>query len=1538
MLDYIKSDNRFLLLCTETLNTMTEQTNGWVNQYADIVEGKVKGLEMAVAAKTKAISEATTEAGKVGSGSSLQDTLENLERQMRTIEAATTTGVIEAKVKALRKRIDKLAERIAELQRKIDAATEQEKSALETDKGNAETEKTKSEEKLKALYLRELHRPLPKKVDVPQTQENALSELKTVQERLLKDRNNQDQKLENYYNKAIELRKAVRENKTFNGTQTPEAMNKRLKEEKRRYRRHASLKALSEKLTKQDAEPLSPKAQERFLRLYISHLEDIKTCKEKPQDDRNDSEQAIATLAQNLEPSDIVQKIQSVNDLLNTHQSELNTALSAVTDIPTRQSAIKEHSEKLKTLAGVLLDPTTPVTGEYASQATIFSEYNKFNYQAQVQERIKSLREKQSTESDDPYMEIVRGFEGLSQSFLREYESERRLEREGPPEQRLAMAAEYAKVRLLDEFGDFERVREVYGEDTGQKFRTPTSIEAFKTELTEEVQERFNLLDMEKNDQNAPNNYEERLTQIKQRIESACQTEMTATEALRKTETDQSNKQNLVQAMKIDIAIARLKQQLGENNTDLRSIITNLSDSNADLNLIWTKITQLKNVPQNLNNEISTALNGAKFIQTPNGIAIVTPDANRLKTALMGTDTNSVESLAVALKSNLATKGVIEKLANEQNLNTTPNFENGRLILVSSEGDVDQLMHEVEHAVSSAIDAENADKPIERQALDELTSRLSSGEISRLMLEPDSNNPDRLSLSALTYLTPDRIGVEKGKMSKDDAEKIYRIAELSKKIVEASVQQHFTNGQTGEHADVWPYYYDTISQTIAQTIGSGLYTANGTIDFDKIINELQNGYSDLLGKNNQVTIPDDFNSAATTSVWGSQSLQTQLAQFFNHPGWDARAIMPSNPVMADDYSSAHSEMFKRLSERHKTPYEKEVGIFPLVAAEVPVVGGVLEGIAKKITGQGGRPWEYEGKGTNYNYLRGWGGVRRRFGLGSEQSTKFGSSGHMFWWVPFFGKSMKFFLEDIKIKGVSIDKRIKQAFPGREDSIFAERGFNPQKRWEFQMQNAFQTLVSMGYDQERAVRMMDMAGAGVKFENGRFDAKFSLLDFYEEELKPDGTVGPKGAIDRETADAIITGKFSHPRKPESKEKYNERMADLTEAMMSEENMNIGEVIKRAEKIFRTGIDPEIGKILREPDYYKDDQDHFERRGDLMVGTHVWYNIRKTNERGIVVNGEMFTIAEADELVERYIAHNIDKNFTKGIPELDLVDLQREHEIDTDPAKAKAIVFDPTQPNATTNNVVFQNNRYVSLDEEYYADPKDGMLHPYKLLHGERIRNEFFTPMGYARPIKGLEGDPNGTNSKQFFRLFNATYKDVRDDFAPMANKNYEEYMHRLTVARRAERSSYKLKTFFESFSFWTQRVGKLLILGGIIGAALTGAPFYAGLIASTLLVGLPSDALFSYRAKLHGGRRIEALKVIDQLTGQGELWTSFVLDPTKLNWPTILRLEAMKSTNEAMIEDLMNTKIPPGSAPNSLMTKLFGSVFGQKGLIAGALAT
>ena len=1516
----------------------------------------------------------------------VQETLAQIAKSMGFIEKVTEVNLFEREIKKLEALIKRLEKQLTEL----NARSEGEPNLIEQVKN-----KINELEVNKLVYMMgELFKADTSDNTVLRGRQLYLIE--AIED--FKTKKAPDQTLEQYitntqstsgFKAALsefleDYRKSKREQSVSQESETKIiSQQNELQNEKNRYKRSARLHALFEKLLSIDFDKPGQKYSavelERFVKLLEKHYQEITTSEELHIQDIN----------KQLDLTKIEELINNLKGVIDDLKKDLNAIETDGTQPTERRIQILKAGYQRIQAEIVpktsITEPTTP-TGEPKTEqvANIHQLLEKTDYEAQVDKRIELANQ------IDNLPELVRGFEEFSEAHMREYEQIRKLERDGTAEQREAMAKAFLKSRLMEEFADTEKVRLLYGTSYRRMWekisnRSQRGYADLRTRLVTELEEMFGLED---GDTQSEDNKKLK-TKLTTYLDKCIKTQQASEQLTQQFETSEPDKAKIMTGLKADIANAIIEADgLTEPDQAINDAIENLLKSD---------------------NEKQPAF---EIVPTPNGIAIVlSPDKiNELKTLLFGKNQyNAQESIGVTLRENPNFNELASAIA--------PNW-NGSIMLIASESDEYTMMHETQHAIARAMtkdmneDTDQPEQPDARfnEAVEEIATRFSSGEIWRELAFPQDKRTTNinLSLTGLAYIRPET------DINPEDKIALYNFIEVAKTVV----RQDIENTKSGKlNPQDQNLYGEIISEIMLGNIDS-----QGKFDIAAATTELKTRFAEILeGK-----VITEKQNLEENDISGGIELENSEKSAFdwidNNKGFifDMVGIkdIRGRPNIANDLY-----MDKKIGIEKAG---KEVSSFGSILQDIPIIGTPLgEAYAKRNNTNIGST-EYEVNDFWLPFLfkrnyktrnRAFGGVWRKFsripfiGDSNEKMTKFGASPKkMLNDLPPFGRGWEMILQEFLASkyGQGIDKWIKKEFPGRDMDPIETTKMNATEIWstmtsqEFLVKDLGEGGLGLKHDQIKRVlahhpmMSIEYTGAQANFEYSRAN-----LDSIDEI-----TGIHKGALTLDLVAKLEDSAIDSPGsqfKPKDGTKYKYKdeggseiegkgvkwqAIELAEAMAraydkDKYSYTINDLINAAHLCHDLGISGADPKLVRN-DYYATqpgyDKEKFVQQGDKMVSEFMWYSLENPDIRGVNIQGELFSLDAAHELLRRYHYYFIKEALSSDIPEM-TVEMQalNAHEILYTPNDDKNKIKDAAGNIITldSKDVKRWSQEFAHYGEAFLTAPQQGQPAPptanslkdmislkygiplseeigiamdehgngYNIYKAKTVnvggtnkplRNPFYNPnIGlnsvYANNITGLSGSEK--LSKKFLTKNMAEldgYVEAVEDGLKFSN----EYTRRLAEISQYERMAYYRKTFWGDFKLWVQRIGNLAMLGSLIGAGLTGSPFFAALILGTMAIRIPAVIWMSKIESTYGNRRVNALQLLGDMSGKMGMYKEIMGKPvSRLDK---FMLNTAQSDNESKMEDLAKAGTPEGTYPSGdLAFKFANIVFGEKGLVAKA---
>ncbi|MBD3363045.1 hypothetical protein GF362_04970 [Candidatus Dojkabacteria bacterium] len=1554
----------------------------------------------------------------------VSEEIQELSKKISTLEGSVETQIYEERIKDLQN-LHKRIER--EVQDK--------------------TEKTKQLEKIKqreaALYLRELHRNdhseiarldsslLGMKYDLLQ-QTSQLEDIAQINEPLY-------QSLREYHNKLNVLQKQEKiGEKTL---ETPDILSdsdlkQRIERDRKRYQRTAEIKSLREKLSnlEDDSIYLSPNMQLRYLKLLRESLRDaIESNGDSPFVEDRVLAEIFEDLQvnQNISTEKIENELEKINLVIQAHEQSISTKLEDVKDVELRQKIIKNHAILLSSYIGIenpqlieeIPDEHLKQQIEESRGRIQFAESieQATNYEKQLRKRFDAIAEQNEQEGLN---EFIHGLEEMQLSYMKEYESLRKMEREGPIEQREQLAKTFIRRRIMDEFSDISKIKALYGDKYATIALPELDFGSRKKEMNDFQQNLLAELELKYNISSKGMNYEEMetlpedrekanrkaqeiYTDISTQLEDIIQNQITSQEIISTIEKNPEYRHRFESSIKQDIKIARIKSELknqdlaGLSNENMNQILRKIEghdSENLDALLsefgITLKQDNLQNLRDSFTNienlfeeDLSTRKPKYEIIATPNGLSIAFNEVEELNKSILGNQETQYlpETLAVTLKS----ADTFQQFANTDR---KENLWNGNIIIIGSNAGQVELSHEVQHAVLRNLKSEKLAPKYAKfnDTVEELAINLATGALwDELVLDKEIQNPQRISLAALAYVTPDSLG-------KEDEFKLYKILEYSKRIAQEEINV-YQNGKLGEIAE-----QDIFGEIIADILISnidkeGRYNLDAALEQIELHFQNDENYQFNLAEINQrlhldqLRIQDYFGLSSGEPIPEDLIEKYQLLQ--NNPGFEFNVVAPMDTRGRANIAFDH-KMGDR-GKKSKAATENPMEVDMLSAAEAPFPLGPIFNLftrLKKKPDPG--PIEYHvsrglgslgGPKNFFNYYargRGWGGIIRKLydvpiigpitkAIIPEPMTKFGSSSKILADIPPFGKAFDQISKDLF---PGFNKWLKEKFPGRPPAYEAITP-HASEWWEKQIQVMIANLgpEGIGLSGDEIQRIMgELPGIKYDFENGRL--KFEKTRHNMEEIDEEGM--HRGRIKQEFInDVIDTDRYVDDTLSISTQDEVGELAKAMHEAYDRDNYayTMNDLITASHISHDLGINAMNPRSVRN-EYYETTQGgewtemHHPEFGLIRKSDHIWYSLEEPDrklgyaKRGVVinVNGEekFFTLNASHELMRRYNLYHIDKTLQNGLPPITI--RMQENRYEPNP---NARVFDNFYGigNFALNEDLLNNRNFISdprnqkilskygsignfgrfeLSDNYawYYEPKDQKHYVHEVRRrrdtGEKIEYKFYNPTAYKMPLPNIEGDEKIAENwrrKTEFDFF-SVYDGLKEQYQYL-----DEFVQRCAEYSRYERKAYYAMTFWECFKWWIQKFGGAFMIGSVIGAAITGAPLYAGIFLTTLALQTVGSNIAQYKWQLQKVRRGRALKEIARMISIKGMYDPLIKGETLSRLDRWFLLQ-QQSTNEAMMEDIAKEKIPEGSFDSDdLANKIIGSVFGKEGMIMKALS-
>lgn len=981
-----------------------------------------------------------------------------------------------------------------------------------------------------------------------------------------------------------------------------------------------------------------------------------------------------------------------------------------------------------------------------------------------------------------------------------------------------------------------------------------------------------------------------------------------------------------------------------------------------------------------------------EITSTPNGIALAFKDAKELSTAILGPQEleDTPETLAVTLDSSNNTENAIN------NINYKNENWDGEVILVGTDRGKFELLHETQHAVMRGLKSEmiNSNESNFNGAVEELAIKLATGEIWEELALPDViRDEKRISLAATTYVTPDSL-------PKEDAVKLHQILEISKKIIGQEVNYYDSNVDGQMSFNIFgDILSEIITSTITDSGRYDLDAALKEIKARFIDDEEFKFKLNETQEIQNPTKLTDANYFGTTNQEEINREKEKYNKFANDSGFDYKVVGAMDTRGRANIAYDHYMGPKAGVERKETVGGLPSAELPLVSPLVNYVWGKKgfdrgpnEYHVAHNLGSILNPFNYKFRG------RGWGGILRKIQEKNvpiiapltkifqvdERQTKFGTSfPKIFNDLPPFGRGWERIMADLT---PGLNHIMKKKFPGRPEAYEA---VNPhaEEIWNKGIKVLAGNLggEGLGFSQSQVQRILgELPGMAYEFEMGRLKFEPSMQDM--ETIDEDGK--HRGRLKEDFLAGVNDDKFRLPENKPSDEKPNifgKARADWEKAKSKyNKNVKINDEVPKLAQVMNEAYDKEnyaytmndlitaahlahdlginvVSGVVRNK-YYQTDQGSFVQDGDRMIGDHVWYSTVDPAKRGVVIAGECFSLDAVNEMIKRYSMFYISRALEEGLPEV--TPMMQDNKFKPDPDQrvkislfgqtdvpiteemisSSTIMSDPTSRAALEQYFTTAGGR-LGLKDDYawfydgdtqqhfvhklqYVRDRDGNVTPTKMV------NKFYNPTGYKAPIPGIKKDKMA--AEQWKRKADFDWDTVVDGF----KEEYtllSDYVRRRAEIARYERKAYYAKTFWGDTKQWIQRIGGAAMIGSVIGAAITGAPFYTGLFLGTLGLQALGVNIAQHKFKLFSQRRVVSLDFQQKLGSLAGAYQPIIegRGTTRLERQY---LRTIDSDINAKMEDLAKEKIPKGSYPeDDWAHTILGSVFGQKGVISQALS-
>lgn len=1177
----------------------------------------------------------------------VEKTLQELAQSLNTAIEATELNIVERelkKIEAFIKRLNKAQEEApsAEIEAKIDVLRTKKVIYLLGELYKIDTSKAAPDVKGKQLFLIQ-------QIAKMQAANPSMSIEQLIQKKDFKDT------LEHELTKFVtEYLEAKRQQENIE----PEGLAKQKQEiakEKKRYRRSAQLHALFEKIANIDFNNAEEKYSAADLEKFIKRL------RAQYNEIQESSDEHIQAIRAGLETDKekIEGMITELESLLGRYQENLKN----ISDINERRVKLKEayteiHSKIL---------PAKPGGKGNVSEFLV-----KTDYEAQIGKRVELLQK------EPEKMEFLKKFEEFSEAHMREYEQMRRTEREGSVEKRAAMARSFIKTRIMEEFGDTEKVRTLYG-SSYRKMWAETSksprevnkeyIEEFQKQLILETEETFGLDDEsieQKTQQQIPELTKETYLRQKlnQEIVQLIKAHESSAELVWKYEREKEKQTAIDQAIKTDLIEATKSAGLHTDETQIQSRVEAL-----------------------FSDDTGGKIKPFELIPTPNGVAVVfNPEKmDDIKKLIFGENSqySHPETMAFTLKNNDSFRNIVANELGQAEWN-------GKIMIMSSDSDEYTMMHEAQHAINKHLSSELLNEDSENKelnsAVEEIATRFSSGEVWRELAYPQDEKTTKINLSllGLGYITTD------AKIPPQDLTNLYNFVERAKDLVREEIKLFDNENEKSIDQNM---YGEVISEILMSNISE-----TGKFDIKAAYTELTKRFEDIFAK---LPVYAEKSALTASDIYGmelDQTEQEKLTQSYktllDNPGFTfdlvgLKDIRGRANVARDAYMTG--------------PGEPQTGIESFVGpAGVSTVGSILQDIPLVGTSLGERyAWkkgmntgstEYEVSDfwipffNKRNYKtrnRAFGGIWRKFkhipflGDPSEKVTKFGTSPKKFFNdLPPFGRGWEIILTDILATkyGKKVDKWFKDTFPGRNMNPIETTKMNSSELWKQMNEQANADLgeAGLGLSHEQILRILaHHPMLVVEYSSGQVKQEYTQAN-----LDRKNEVGiHRGAMTQEVFERLDDSDLDS----NMWNKYKKESIKLAEAMKEwydpdENPYTMNDLIHAAHLCHDLGINSLNPNIVRNTYYAKQDKDDpdFHQVGDKMVSKYIWYSLEDPNKRGVVIDNKYFSLGAAHELMRRYHYSFLKDALLKELPEITPeMQFQNKFEFDVDKDKLKKI---------------------------------------------------------------------------------------------------------------------------------------------------------------------------------------------------------------------------------------------------------------------------
>jgi hypothetical protein len=682
-------------------------------------------------------------------------------------------------------------------------------------------------------------------------------------------------------------------------------------------------------------------------------------------------------------------------------------------------------------------------------------------------------------------------------------------------------------------------------------------------------------------------------------------------------------------------------------------------------------------------------------------------------------------------------------------------------------------------------------------------------------------------------------------------------------------------------------------------------------------------------------------------------------------------------ALATDMPLGLSELYQKFTKKDPGPIEYEVA----------------EG------------WDSFKNPLNYKFRSAaWGGILGKIPIINKliypPKTQFGSSFEKIMAdIPPFGRGWEQIVKELNLFP-KLRESIKKNYPPWEKPLETSTP-NSTEMWGHSYKTAIENLGKEGVflSQDQIKRIMgDHPITVFEYENGQL--KFDMSRQNLDSLGADGL--HRGRITNEFLNGITDkeNEFNQISNDGLKEDLVDESIALAQTLNSLYDKNnfpytINDLLKATHICHDLGLNIRTGDI-RHPQYEEKFQINGQQFnsvqdpnfGSIMKSQFTWYDPSNPNKRGVVINGETFSLDAAHELLRKYNIYFTYKSLKDGVPTI--TPLMQENIFEAD---STARVNSPHTRNMVENILrrrgvpEEQYGRFLGsngsitaeqiqlLREELallrqagntpetddYRKNLEAALLPFTTLEGRirdnyawvwdenqqkhfihdvkqdsqghRIRNKFFSGGMQAMGIPGVMGNP-----KLAREWLMKTTADIAGTESAL-KKQYslvDDYYNLLGVAHRYMQKSKLSKTFWGDTKLWTQRFGKLGMGLCVVGAFFSGMPIFAG--SFFLIAGLQAASVYSmqHQEKLMAGRNKAAQTTVANLFSQKGTFDALMAGP--ISRPDFARIENMYGGLEGAVEDMANAPIPQGSFPkDDAAIKMWDQIFGEKGLVNQGIA-